>query len=148
IPVILPDLASFVSGQLASLAAPLGADTAALLAQAGSDDAPYPHLLAHLSTYMDTHWGDCVTPAPDGPGRSYGGRALFDRLAARAAQPVGRAVELGCSVGRGVAELCRGAELTVGIDLHFGALRLARQLLLGEPIAYARRVIGRYYQGA
>jgi SAM-dependent methyltransferase len=41
-----------------------------------------------------------------------------------------------------------GADLTIGVDLHFGALRAARRILAGESVSYARRVIGRHYQTA
>ena len=58
------------------------------------------------------------------------------------------AVELGCSVGRIVGELARGADHVVGVDLQFGALRRARRLLAGESVAYARRVAGRHYHAA
>jgi SAM-dependent methyltransferase len=66
-------------------------------------------------------------------------------IAERAQAPVACAVELGCSVGRGLVELSRGAQLVVGVDLHLGALLSARRLLLGEPLRYARRILGRHY---
>ncbi len=69
-------------------------------------------------------------------------------IAERAAAPVERAVELGCSTGRIVAELARGARGVVGLDLHVGALRRARRLLDGERVDYARRMIGRHYAAA
>ena len=47
-----------------------------------------------------------------------------------------------------IAELARGADHVVGVDLHHGALRRARRLLAGEPVAYARRVAGRHYTPA
>ena len=58
------------------------------------------------------------------------------------------AVELGCSVGRVVAELAHGADEVVGVDLHFGSLRRARKLVAGERVAYNRRVVGRAYRAA
>jgi SAM-dependent methyltransferase len=119
---------------------------AALLALAGPDEAPYARLLEHLSIYMDAHWGDRAEPPPDGPkgAEPFGMRDV----AARLSQPstgVARAVELGCSVGRGLAELRRHANLVVGIDIHFGALRRARRMLSGAPLDYARRSSGRHY---
>jgi SAM-dependent methyltransferase/uncharacterized protein YbaR (Trm112 family) len=111
--------------------------TQGLLAAAGPDDSPYPHLVEHLSTYLDAHWG-----APAGID------ALASKLAERAAAPVERAVELGCSVGRGLYELGRGAALVVGVDLQMSSLRRAARLLAGEPLAYARRIVGRHYASA
>lgn len=164
IPILLPSLeesggaggaatlGGLATGQLAALALQsLAPETAALLALDGPDDAPLPRLLEHLSIYLDAHWGDCATPPPDGPAgqtAGFGGRHLMAALAERAQAPVARAVELGCSVGRGLFELARGAELVVGVDLHLGALLAARRLLRGDPLRYARRLIGRHYAPA
>ncbi len=159
VPIILPSLEAvggatggaslggLLSGQLAALAA-LPPELATLLALDGPDDAPLPRLLEHLSIYLDAHFGDRATPPPDGPGgqtAGWGSRELMTTLAARAAAPVACAVELGCSVGRGLVELSRGAQLVVGVDLHLGALLAARRLLHGESLRYARRTLGRHY---
>lgn len=162
IPILLPaagagtgepaTLGGLAAGQLAALAhQSLTPQTAALLALEGPDDAPLPRLLEHLSIYLDAHWGDRATPPPDGPpGQTagFGGGPLMAALAERAGAPVARAVELGCSVGRGLFELARGAELVVGVDLHLGALLCAHRLLRGQPLRYARRRIGRHYTPA
>ena len=148
IPILVPDLSALLRGELdAVIERDLSPETAALLALAGPDEAPYAERLAHLSTYLDAHWGDRAEPPPDGPAHTppFGMRELAARLAERAGVKVARAVELGASVGRGVAELARGAALTVGLDLHFGALRRARRLLSGAPLPYARRMTGRHY---
>src|SRR5438034_67443 len=68
---------------------------------------------------------------------------------ARTGRPrVERALELGCSVGRGLFELAGGADLVVGVDHGFGALRRARHILSGGELRYARRVAGRHYREA
>ena len=159
VPIVLPSgevtggapggasLGSLMTGQLAALAA-LSPEVAALVALDGPDDAPLPRLLEHLSIYLDAHWGDRATPPPDGPGgqtAGWGSRDLMATLAERAQAPVAYAVELGCSVGRGLVELSRGAGLVVGVDLQLGALLGARRLLLGAPLRYARRAVGRHY---
>jgi SAM-dependent methyltransferase/uncharacterized protein YbaR (Trm112 family) len=126
----------------------LDPETQALLAAAGPDDAPYPKLIEHLSIYLDAHWGDRALPPPDGPGAVFGMEALATRLAARASAPVERAVELGCGVGRGLHELARGADLTVGIDVQHACLRRAARVLGGHRLAYARRIAGRHYAPA
>lgn len=149
VPIVLADPAGFLQHQLAAVVErELAPEVAALLAEPGPDDAPYPRLLEHLSHYLDAHWGDRAEPAPDGPGAEVGARALIERLAARRAAPVAAAVELGCSVGRMVAELAAGATHVVGVDLHIGALRRARRLLAGERLAYNRRLVGRRYATA
>lgn len=152
VPIVLADPTAYLRDEIATVVErDLAPEVAALLAAGGPDDAPYPRLLEHLSIYLDGHWGDRAVPAPDGPGASADGPAIaavLARIAARAAHPVGLAVELGCSVGRVVAELALGAAHVVGLDLHHGALRRARRLLAGEPVTYARRMSGRHYRPA
>jgi SAM-dependent methyltransferase/uncharacterized protein YbaR (Trm112 family) len=149
IPIVVPDLPAFLRSQLAAVVeGELHPETAALLGADGPDDAPLAHQLEHLSIYVDAHWGDRSEPAPDGPAPGPGMPALVERLAACVARPVERALELGCSLGRGLAELARGARLTVGVELNFAALRRARRLLGGAPLTFARRVSGRHYATA
>lgn len=149
VPLVMADPTQYVIGELGALIegeVPL--DVAEVLAETGPDDAPYARLLEHLSIYLDAHWGDRATPPPDGPAPRWPLEALAAKVAARAAAPVARAVELGCSVGRIVAALAAGATHVVGLDLHMGALRRARRLLAGEPLRYGRRVAGRHYAAA
>jgi len=149
IPLIVPQLERYLASELPLvIEGDLSPEVAALLALSGPDDAPYTRLLEHLSIYLDAHWGDRAQPPPDLPAGApaFGMQSLVEHLrAAPTAAPTGRAVELGCSVGRGLAELARSSSLVVGIDLHFGALRRARRLLAGEPLRYGRRVSGRHY---
>lgn len=149
VPLVMRDPDAYLRDELATVVErDLDPAVAALLAAGGPDDAPYPRLLEHLSIYLDAHWGDRATPPPDGPGAGFAAAAVVERIAARAAAPVRLAVELGCSVGRITAELARGADHVVGLDLHHGAVRRARRLLAGLPLAYARRVTGRRYATA
>jgi uncharacterized protein YbaR (Trm112 family) len=151
IPIIAADLAALLrSSIIGVLERELDPEIVALLAGAGPDDAPYTREIEHLSIYIDAHWGDCATPPPDGavPGASFGMAQLANAVAARAGARVERAIELGCSLGRGLYELSRGAQLTIGLDRSFSSLSRARRLLSGAPLPYARRVSGRHYAGA
>jgi len=149
VPLVLADPAGYLRNEIASVVErDLAPDVAALLAEPGPDDAPYAQLLEHLSIYLDAHWGDHAEPPPDGPTPAFGLAAIAERIAARASEPVGDAVELGCSVGRILAELAHGAERVVGLELRFASARRARKLLAGEPLAYARRTIGRHFTPA
>lgn len=94
----------------------------------GPDDAPLPHLVDHLSIYIDAHW----------PPRG----ALAEKI--RALPAVGSVVELGCSVGGMLA--VHPAERLVGIELGLGPARRARRLLAGERVEYLRRITGRHYE--
>src|SRR5689334_18204281 len=149
IPILLADPTGFLVNEISAVVErDLAPEVAAQLVETGPDDAPYPRLLEHLSIYLDAQWGDHAEPRPDGLDPT-AARALIDVVAARArAAPVADAVELGCSVGRFVAELAAGAERVVGVDLQFGALRRARRVLAGERLAYARRIVGRNYARA
>lgn len=108
-----------------------------------------PELLAeYLSIYLDAHWGDRAAPLPDGPGAGFGMAALAQKLAERASDPVERAVELGCGPGRGLWELGKGAGSVVGVDAQLAALKRASALLGGQPLDYARRIVGTHYATA
>jgi SAM-dependent methyltransferase/uncharacterized protein YbaR (Trm112 family) len=147
IPVIVPHLGELLRTEALALAeGEIAPELASLLAADGPDGEPIPRLYEHVSTYADAHWGDRAEPPPDGPGAPFGYAAIAERLRARAAAPVGRAVELGCGLGRGLAELSRGARLVVGIELAVAPIRRARRLLAGGDLAYARRVAGRSYR--
>ncbi len=148
IPVVLPDLTSFASKQLMALACFHEPETLAAFAGEGPDDAALPRMLEYLSIYLDAHFGDYAIPSPDGPEPGCGGTHLWQALASSSTSPVERAVELGCSVGRGLHVLAQGAELAVGVELNFAALLYARWILRGETVRYARRVSGRHYHPA
>ncbi|HEY4060234.1 MAG TPA: methyltransferase domain-containing protein [Kofleriaceae bacterium] len=90
--------------------------------------------LEHLSIYLTADWGRTD--------------ALHERIAARASEPVAAAVELGCSAGRIVAELAKGARHVVGIDVNASILSRAKRLLDGETVEYQRRIIGTSYEPA
>ena len=144
VPIIMASPADYLRSEIATVVErDLAPEVAALLVEAGPDEAPYARLLDHLSVYLDAHWGDRAEPS-----EGFGSQELVDRIAARASDRVERAVELGCSAGRIVAELAAGADHIVGLDLQFGIVRRARGLLDGAPLAYGRRIAGRHYAPA
>jgi len=149
VPIVMADPAGYLRAEIAAVVErELPSEVVELLIADGPDDAPYPRLIEHLSIYLDAHWGDRCDPPPDGPGAGFAARAIVDKIAARAAHRVGLAVELGCSTGRIVGELARGADRVAGLDLQFAAVRRARRLLDGERVEYPRRAIGRRYTRA
>jgi SAM-dependent methyltransferase/uncharacterized protein YbaR (Trm112 family) len=140
VPIVMRDASAFMRKEIATIVErDMAPEVTAQLVADGPDDAAYPRMVEHLSIYLDAHWGDRVQPpAPF---------ALLPFVERIAGLPrAGLAVELGCSVGRLLAEL--PAERAVGVDMHFGAIRRARHLLAGEPLAYGRREIGRHYSHA
>jgi uncharacterized protein YbaR (Trm112 family) len=149
VPILMADPGAYLHREMTTVVErDLAPEIAALLVERVPDDATYARHLEHLSTYLDTHWGDRATPPPDGPSPAFGAAALVERIAALAHDRVPTAIELGCSTGRIVAELARGADHVVGLDLRFGSVRRARHLLDGEPLPYARRAAGRHYTPA
>jgi SAM-dependent methyltransferase/uncharacterized protein YbaR (Trm112 family) len=149
VPIVMADPAAYLSAEIATVVErDLPVEVVNELIAHGADDAPYARLIEHLSIYLDAHWGDRAEPLPDGPGAGFAARAMVEKIAERAAHPVRFAVELGCSTGRIVAELARGADQVAGIDLSFGAVRRARRLLDGERLVYPRRAVGRHYRAA
>jgi SAM-dependent methyltransferase/uncharacterized protein YbaR (Trm112 family) len=149
VPIVMADPAGYLQTELAAVVErDLPAEVVAQLVAGGPDDAHYPRLVEHLSIYLDAHWGDRADPPPDGPGAPFSSRALIAKVAERAQHRVGLAVELGCSTGRIVAELALGADEVAGVELSFGAIRRARQLLDGQRLEYPRRMIGRHYATA
>jgi uncharacterized protein YbaR (Trm112 family)/SAM-dependent methyltransferase len=144
IPIVLADPTAFLAREsTAILERDLPPAVAARLVEGGPDDAAYPRLLEHLSVYLDAHWGDLATPPVPAAGE-----AILARVTARREAPVRAAIELGCSVGRGLAALAAGAAHVTGVELQFAALRRARRLLDGAPLPYPRRQIGRHYTPA
>lgn len=140
VPIVMGDPGGYLRGEMAVVVErELRPEVAEVLVEHVGDDQPYARLLEHLSIYLDAHWGDRARPEV-----AFGGREIAERIAALAR--VERAVELGCSVGRMVAEV--QAERVVGIDLQFGAVRRARRILDGERVAYGRRMVGRHYASA
>lgn len=149
VPIVVADAAAHLARFSAALVeGELAPELQALLAEPGPDDAPYAQTLEHLSIYLDAHWGDRAQPPPDGPTAGFGMEALTQKLAERAQHKVARAVELGCGVGRGTAELARGATFAVGLDWSPAPLKRARRILAGAALPYARRIAGRHYRTA
>jgi SAM-dependent methyltransferase len=139
VPIVMANPAAYLRSEITTIVErDLPPEVSALLVADGPDETHYARLLEHLSIYMDAHWGDRGQP-PDG----FAVQPFIDRLARL--PRVELAVELGCSTGRIVAELATNADRVVGLDINFGAIRRASQMLDGQPVTYGRRMIGRHY---
>ena len=104
-------------------------DPLVALARGGPDGAPLAHLLEQLSAYLGT-WESGFEP-------------LLEKL--RALRRVDLSLELGCGTGRALVELARTSGIAIGLDRSGTVLRVARRLLRGEELSYARRMAGREY---
>jgi SAM-dependent methyltransferase/uncharacterized protein YbaR (Trm112 family) len=146
VPLLLADLTGYLQNEAVSVLERDFAPEVAAQLCVGPDTGGYTRLVDHMSIYMDAHWGDRADPPPDGPAGTTGAAALLGKIAERSRVRVRRAIELGCSGARFVAELARGADHVFGIDLQLAILRRARRLLAGERVAYNRRMVGHHYR--
>ena len=101
----------------------------------------YDSVRRHLSHYAVDHWGE-FDPDP-WPGVGAIGRLMDVVFETQAPRRGGRAVDLGCSVGRSTFELAARTDgLVLGIDLNLSMLRLAAQALRTGQVSYPRRRVG------
>lgn len=154
IPLILADLRSYVSGHLLELLRRNDL-TPALESLLGDCCGPASAFDQHrqlLSCYAWSHYHDCDPAEKPLRSQSPGNLPVFARQvvtglkSVAADTPPGPWLDVGCAVGRGSFEL---AELTgqpvLGIDLNFGMLRLAREVLQTGQGRYPRRRVGVVY---
>ncbi len=135
IPLLVRDLRRMVSEQVLSVLgrADLSETTLALLGECCGPGSPFDVTRQRLSSYLSGHYeeGSVV-------------RVLEAGLAASKAVE-GPILDVGCSVGRTSLELgARG--LTVGVDLDFAMLRVARRIAREGKLSYARRSSGLVYE--
>jgi len=113
VPIVMANPAGYLRSEISTIVErDLSPDVAALLVADGPDEAPYARLLEHLSIYMDAHWGDRGVDRAQPP-EGFAAQPIIERLARL--PRVELAVELGCSVGRIVAELAVNADRVVGL---------------------------------
>jgi uncharacterized protein YbaR (Trm112 family) len=148
IPILFADMKGFMTWASVFEGEPAPEVTSLLLSY-GPDTSAEVLRYDGIAMYVDAAWGDRATPQPDviaGPPNA--GAQIGERLLSRAESPVERALELGVGMGRGLAELSRGAKLVVGVDITLGYLRVAKRLLAGEAVVYQRRMNGNCFEPA
>lgn len=145
IPVVVSDIGSWASHQLASVLRrdDLSAFTEGLLGDAAGPGSEFERERINLGIYGWSHWGDLA----GGDARAQAGGAYAELLGQAlplAGQPFsGCWVDLGCAVGRGSFEAARcGAELVVGVDLNFSMLRMAERLRRSGRAVFPLRRVG------
>jgi len=100
-----------------------------------------------LSAYLDLHYGSEPGTGPAGEAGTKSFWETFQSLLPEQAQRrYSRAVDLGCSVGRGTFELARVSELAVGIDSNFNAVSRAARFQRTGEVQYERRRRGRCFE--
>ncbi len=149
VPIIVPDVASFIASQIVQITVGdgFGAAVESLVGDATGGGSAYDSTRQHISTYAWDGYGEADPEEGEGgPRPGAVGRGLVALLELAGAAPVGPRLDLGCSVGAstlGLAARCE--DLVLGIDFNMSKLRFARRVLRTGRVSYARRRIGVVY---
>lgn len=152
-PILVADVRAWISGNLAHLNArdDLPDRAWSQLGDCAGAESPHNAARQHQSTYAWDHWGEFDTdaggaggaiakPQPGGVARLL--RAGLDLLG-DATGVRGPALDTGTACGRAAFELAATTgRLTLGIDLNWPLLKIARQALERGEVAYPRRRVG------
>lgn len=154
IPIIMADLAKYVSDSIHSITArtDLSEHSEAMLGTAVGPGATFNINRHYLGTYGWDHYGDMASSAvrereqrnaPPGSLMACLSAGL-NLLPSRIQSPI---LDIGCAVGRSSIELAaRGDGLILGVDLNFAALRLAQRVLHEGRVAYPLKQLGIVYE--
>jgi SAM-dependent methyltransferase/uncharacterized protein YbaR (Trm112 family) len=151
IPIIVPEVAKYLSDNLWHITRrdDLSPLLETILGDAAGPGSTFDATRYHLSSYAHDHWAEYDPEEPRVTGVTPGAVARcltagLDLLGFPL--PPGPNLDIGCSVGRSSFVLAeRSRSLTLGVDLNFSMLRLARQLLTTGQVVYPRRRIGVVY---
>jgi SAM-dependent methyltransferase/uncharacterized protein YbaR (Trm112 family) len=149
IPIIVPEVAAFLSSQLTQITAGDGFGPAieSLLGDAAGPGSGYEAGRQHLSTYAWDGYGE-ADPQEEAGGPRPGAvkRCLEVMLELAGPMPAGPILDLGCSVGASSFALAaRSHDVVLGVDLNIAMLRFARRTMLSGRVSYARRRVGLVY---
>jgi SAM-dependent methyltransferase/uncharacterized protein YbaR (Trm112 family) len=144
IPIVVSDLASFLTHQLDAMLRreDLSAFTESLLGDAAGPGSVFERERATLGAYARMHWGDfdCEEPLAYESSLQSLVDVAFGLLSGR---PSGTWVDLGCGVGRATREIARRSDdLAVGVDLSFAMLRVAERARRERRAVFPLRRVG------
>jgi SAM-dependent methyltransferase/uncharacterized protein YbaR (Trm112 family) len=149
VPIILKDMRGWWQSAKAGLSGAL-CDSPELGGYFSGMDAESPGAFedrSTLSSYLDLHYGAEPGTAPAlGMGTKSFWEAFLSLLPQDGQTRFSRAIDLGCSVGRGTFELARVSELAVGIDSNFDAVSRAARFQRTGEVQYERRRRGRCFE--
>jgi SAM-dependent methyltransferase/uncharacterized protein YbaR (Trm112 family) len=154
IPILVPDVRGYLSGQLHHIMArtDLSPEIEALLGEASGPGSAFDTARTHLSSYTWDHYGewDPITQHRAGENAPQPGsvaRLLSMGLELAGGCPQGPLIDAGCSVGRATIELARhSGDLVLGVDFNFAMLRAASHLLRHGSVRYPLRRAGLLYE--
>lgn len=146
-PILVADVRGWISANLAHLNARDDLPERALsqLGDCAGADSAHNAARQHQSSYAWDHWGEF--DADWGGAAAPGGVARLLRagleLLADAPLAEGPALDVGTACGRAAFEIAAATgRLTLGIDLNWPLLKIARQALEGGAVSYPRRRVG------
>jgi SAM-dependent methyltransferase/uncharacterized protein YbaR (Trm112 family) len=149
IPLILSGLRDYVSSNVVPILAraDLHATTESMLGDCMGPNSAWDALRYQLSCYAWDHYGSYDPLEHDSLPRPGTTLALLDRgRSLCGAIPQGVVLDVGCSVGGMTFALAAQSDnLVLGVDVNFGMLRVAQQVLQSRRITYPRRRIGAVY---
>lgn len=150
IPLLVPQIRSFVAGNIVHLTArsDLSAAIEGMLGDCCGPGTSLDATRLHLSTYAWDHYGEYDPNETSGDPRPGSVARLVERgLALADTHPTGPALDVGCSVGRSTFELARRTgDLVLGVDLNFSMLQVATGVRNHGIARYPRRRVGLVYE--
>lgn len=144
-PILLADVRTWIAGNLAYLNQrdDLPDRARSQIGDCAGADSAHNAARQHQSTYAWDHWGEfdpAETGAPGGVARLL---KLALQLSGHGMAVAGPALDVGTACGRGAFELAAATgRLTLGVDLNWPLLKIARQALTQGAVSYPRRRIG------
>ncbi|TVS19966.1 MAG: methyltransferase domain-containing protein [Planctomycetaceae bacterium] len=150
IPLIIADLRRYVSDNILAMVGrrDMTELTESLLGDCCGPGSTFDQLRQQLSFYAWDHYAD-LDPQESMDDPRPGSMLRCLDAGRQLAQPIvsGPMLDVGCSVGRGTFALAeQTTELVLGIDLNFGMLRLAAEVLRTGTVRYPRRRVGVVYE--
>lgn len=145
-PILSADVRTWIAGNLAYLNQrdDLPDRARSQIGDCAGADSAHNAARQHQSTYAWDHWGEfdpAETGAPGGVARLLKFALQLSGGAGRTAP--GPALDVGTACGRGAFELAAATgRLTLGVDLNWPLLKIARQALTQGAVSYPRRRIG------
>lgn len=148
-PILLADVRTWIAGNLAYLNArdDLPDRARSQIGDCAGADSGHNAARQHQSNYAWDHWGEFDPPVDDWNGAPGGVvrllRAGLVLSPPPSAEVSGPALDIGAACGRAAFELAaQTGRLTLGIDLNWPLLSVARRALTRGEVAYPRRRVG------
>ncbi|NTW06653.1 MAG: methyltransferase domain-containing protein [Syntrophaceae bacterium] len=151
IPIILANLRSYISQNILPLLSrdDLSSTMESLLGDCAGPGSAFDSSRQYLSTYCFAHYGDLDAEVLFRKQKGAGTvMDLFKRSMALLKEELGGCiVDIGCSVGRTTFELASSSDdLVLGVDLNFGMLKVAREIIEKGRVTYPLRREGIVYE--